>query len=243
MRLPLLLHCPHGCGPTASRLFFNYVQPYFVTRCAIAPAQTPMVFTYNNRPSLYPAQEQAARANIRLKVLAENYHPWSFQAKISEAAKALQCVSDANDLVLFADGRDTIFTRPPMEADLRARLAQYDGASVLFCSTPCDWPPDGACQRFEKRCSQAPKPHLSAGAYFGTAAAIRAGLAWICERISTGEFLHRGRFDDQLAFRRAHKVLYPLWQIDIHERVFARFDRQFIKGAPGAVIEKIVTGT
>ena len=191
-------------------------------------SQTVEVVTYNNGRVKFPIEVQAEKLGLKLQVVATDFHPWSWAAKISEPKKYLESLLSLDQLVMLVDGNDTIFTTPPYVDEINKVLKKYGSPSVLFCPTPANWPPDAECQKFERGLSTSCKPHLSAGAYVGTVKGILEGMEWIEERRRKGGLKFRGRFDDQLAWRKAHRMLHPKLAIDTKRLLFERFDQIYL---------------
>ena len=219
---------------------FKRVAAHFLAHAETARCPTVEVITYNNGKAKLPLEIQAARLGLTLHVVARDFHPWSWVAKITEPKKCLEHLYSPEQMVLLADGNDTIFTRAPGVEEIKGILRFYGSPSVLFCPTSADWPPNEACRQFERRLSTSSTPHLSAGAYVGTVQGILAGMEWIEKRRSRGWLKYRGKFDDQLSWRRAHRLLHPKLQIDTEGLLFARFDHRFLRSleAGGSSWEK-----
>jgi hypothetical protein len=190
------------------------------------------LITYNNTANRFPLEVQAERLGIKLHVVAQDFQPWSWVAKITEPKSLLENAFSPEQLVLLADGNDTIFTRPPYIEEILSALKRYRNPEVLFCPTCDNWPPNKECREFERDLSSSSKPYLSAGAYVGTAKGILQGMAWIEERRNKGWLRFGGKFDDQLGWRRAHRALYPKFAIDTDGLVFNRFDNIFLRSMP-----------
>jgi hypothetical protein len=223
--IPCLFHCPRG----APKQLFRKVVSHFITNCEMPKSPTVDVITYNNGQVKFPLEIQVERLGLKLYVVAKDFHPWSWVAKITEPKKCLESLASPEQLVMLVDGNDTIFTRPPYIEEITRVLRHYGSPAMLFCPTCSNWPPNEECRTFERGLSMSPKPHLSAGAYVGTMKGILEGLEWIEERRRKGWLKFRGRFDDQLAWRRAHLTLHPKLAIDTEGLLFNRFDQMFLR--------------
>jgi hypothetical protein len=222
---PTLLHCPRG----ARKNLFAKVAAHFEASCETPERSTVTLITYNNGNNPFPIERQASRLNMDLHVTAREYHPWSWTAKVVEPLKVLHEFCQADSIVLLADGNDTIFTLPPYIGNAIRALEFYERAEILFCPTPANWPPSAECAEFERGLTDSVKPHLSAGAYIGKARAIFECLSWIDSGRLSGRFRFRGRFDDQLAWRQAHRTFTSRIRVDSNCIFFDRFDDLFIR--------------
>jgi hypothetical protein len=222
--IPCLFHCPRGAAKQA----FREVVRHHVACAEVPKHPTVDIITYNNTKLRFPIEDQAARLGLRLHVVARDYRPWSWAAKISEPKILMERMKPPKQYVMLVDGNDTIFTRPPYVMEIQSVLEHYANAKILFCPTSADWPPNEACRRFERSLSSSTRPHLSAGAYVGCVNTILEIMEWIEERRLKGLLCFRGRFDDQLAWRQAHLTYYPRLAIDTEGLLFNRFDRMYI---------------
>jgi hypothetical protein len=224
MITPYLFHCPHG----APKREFSSVVSYFLAHCQMPTEPTVDVVTYNNTKTKFPLEFQAEKLGLRLHVVARDFRPWSWVAKITEPKKLLETLPP-DEIVMLVDGNDTIFTRAPHRREVLEIMEFYKSPGILFCPTSVSWPPDGRCGRFERSLSSSPKPFLSAGGYVGKVKAILRGLNWIEARRPKGRFLFRGCFNDQLAWRKAHQRFYPRIVVDSACYFFNRFDTSFLR--------------
>lgn len=222
--IPCLFHCPRG----ALKNEFRPVVSYYLDNCEMPTSQTVEVITYNNSKIRFALEIQADRLNLKLHVVAREFRPWTWVAKITEPKRLLETFPSLDRIIMLADGNDTIFTRPPYINQVESVLKHYGSPLVLFCPTGVNWPPDERCGLFESSLSTSSKPFLSAGAYVGTIAGILQGMEWIEERRKNGWFKFRGRFSDQLAWRQAHQALYSKFRIDTEGLLFNRFDQKFL---------------
>jgi hypothetical protein len=166
---------------------------------------------------------------LRLHVVAKDFRPWSWMAKISEPKQLLKSLSSSAELAMLVDGNDTIFTRPPYIEEVRQVLNHYGSPAILFCPTCANWPPNEKCRAFERGLTTNSKPHLSAGAYVGTINGILEGIEWIENKAGKGWLKFRGHFNDQLAWRLMHLTHYPKLAIDSEGLLFNRFDNIFMR--------------
>lgn len=220
---PLLLHCPSGTRRFARRAFFHQLAPYYSENWEAREGKLVEVITYNNSDDPFRVETQMEKMGVRFHVLAKEVRPWRFSAKILPVLKYLKSGAVRGPLVLLIDGNDTIFTRVPTEEEILAAIANYTPSTVLFCSTPANWPANRECREFEAKRYPGPNCHLSTGAYVGDLKTIVEGLDWIAGKMNTRMF-HRsgGAFDDQLAWRKAHLLAsFPLG-IDHKCKLFRR---------------------
>jgi hypothetical protein len=223
--IPCLLHCPRGAPKKA----FERVVRHFNANAELPTAPTVDIITYNNGAARFPLEYQAERLGLRLHVVAKDFRPWSWVAKITEPMRLLKTQLANKEFVMLVDGNDTIFTRPPYIEWVINVLKRYGEPSILFCPTGSNYPPNEECRAFERGLSTSAKPHLSAGAYVGSVSGILEGMEWIEERRRKGWLKYGGQFADQLGWRRAHLALHPKLAIDTEGLLFNRFDSIFMR--------------
>ena len=182
-----------------------------------------MVFiTFNNKKFPMLLESFYAKYQVPVYVLARNWHPWSWMAKIQTVFDFLRGVD--NDYVCVTDADDFILLQHPRCIVERFEESKCD---QLHAYSECGWPPNRQCQEFE-RAKYGQGIHLSS-AYVGRRTAViehlRTVIAW--NDASDPRCMRNGKFDDQLAWKNMHRELWPRIKVDSEKRIFGRFPYDF----------------
>ncbi len=234
--LPVVFHCPHGVEDRIRRVFFEHVFENALAATVPAVAMDAVtVCTFNNTSTPCLVERQAAKLELpHFEILARDVRNWSWIEKVRTPLAAIESGRITSEYVLVIDGDDTVFPAQPDGGAMAAYL-KSTGAPALFGSTCADWPPSPVIANWERRqhigCVWT---HLTASGVFARTGNYAAFLReildrWQRERPADGPGSATPRFDDQLAWRWLRKERHPEIAVDIHRRIFCRFDH-FVAG-------------
>jgi hypothetical protein len=229
----IILHCPgplrrpggamEAAWEKAQRAFFT--DPATNGMCSDVPDLT--IITYNTHPARSLLEDCARRLGVReLVVLGEGAPKWKLEYKITLTSRYL-ADHPAAEYVMCLDAADVLMLGCPQTALERFQIAD---TQILFSSTAWDWPRSKECWGFEDRVAADAEPahrHVNTGGLIGRTEYVRECLTEIETALKSGATwgLTRQGFDDQLAWRVLHTRRHPMIKVDMHCKVFVRFDQ------------------